>query len=148
MHRTDLPYRIVLSFDGSCKPNPGGRSTYGWAITNEKGALLAKGSGIVNSDHGNDNNQAEWGALVMGLEHLNTIENWNGILTIVGDSQLVIKQIGNIWSCKSPKLQVYYKRAKEILLGRRWRAIWIHRSSNQYCDFLACLVQKEYEDDV
>lgn len=138
MHRTDVPYELILTFDGSCRPNPGGRSTYGWSLDDKIGRQLSYGSGVLETKYETDNNQAEWGALVQGLEYVNTLQGWKGVLTILGDSQLVIKQVNGIWSCRSPRLLIYYSRAREILLGKKWRAIWIHRSDNRYCDFLAC----------
>ena len=48
------------------------------------------------------NNEAEYAALLMGLEWCvsNEIERLN----VYGDSMLIVKQVQGIWSCKSDRL--------------------------------------------
>lgn len=70
------------------------------------------------------NNQAEYKGLICGLENvldtlrtkqypLQTDERVS--LIVQGDSKLVIQQVRGAFECKSPKLQSYYRSAKELL---------------------------------
>src|SRR5438034_10996530 len=59
---------LVLNFDGSCWPNPGGTATWGFVLTGPVG-LDVRESGVAE-DLAPTNNVAEWAALWMGLSYL------------------------------------------------------------------------------
>ena len=82
------------------------------------------------------NNEAEYAALLMGLEW--SISNGIGRLNVYGDSMLIIKQVQGIWSCKSNRLASKLKEAKGLL--RKIKNVQIHyvgRAKNQLGDALA-----------
>jgi ribonuclease HI len=63
------------------------------------------------------NNQAEYQALIKGLELLKEIRA--DAVEIVGDSMLVINQLAGIYECRSEVLISYYERCMQLLKGFR-----------------------------
>jgi len=99
----------ILTFDGGCTPNPGKGSCAYKAVCRGSAHLEVKRSWPMKGNN-NTNNQAEWEALVTGLEEL-LDSNYNVTSIIVyGDSKLIIEQISGIYRVKSNKLRPYYNR--------------------------------------
>jgi ribonuclease HI len=63
------------------------------------------------------NNQAEFQALIKGLELLKEIRA--DAVEIFGDSMLVINQLAGIYECRSEVLISYYERCLQLLKGFR-----------------------------
>lgn len=84
----------TLNFDGSCKPNPG-EMTSGYIIKENDGAVAA--SETINGGYGTSN-LAEYYGLECGLKK--AIELGIKHIIIIGDSQLIIKQITGEWKAK------------------------------------------------
>jgi len=61
------------------------------------------------------NNQAEYQALVKGLELLKEVRA--DAIEIFGDSMLVINQLAGIYECRSEVLITYYERSIKLLRG-------------------------------
>jgi len=59
------------------------------------------------------NNQAEYQALIKGLELLNEVHA--DAVEIFGDSMLVINQLTGIYECRSEVLIAYYERCVQLL---------------------------------
>jgi hypothetical protein len=59
------------------------------------------------------NNQAEYEALLMGLQYLREAKAIS--VEIFGDSELVIKQLNGQYECRNDILRNYYEECKEIL---------------------------------
>lgn len=132
-----IPNKLKLYFDGSCAPqNPGGIAGYGWRIVTMDGNEVDKDCGEVCRGSGATNNIAEWGAVTNGLRYLKE-KKWSGELEILGDSQLVIKQLLGEYKVKKDTLIPYYKECMEILKNFQWKAIWIPREQNEECDRLS-----------
>lgn len=130
-----LPNKLDLYFDGSIKGgNPGGTASFAWRLLDENGEEVAKGNGIAMSGEFATNNIAEYAGVVAGLEYLRE-EDWNGDLTIYGDSELVINQLLKFYQCRKDTLIPYYKRAQAVLENiKNWDAKWIGRDKNSFCD--------------
>jgi ribonuclease HI len=132
-----LPNSLKLYFDGSCMPkNPGGVARYGWSITNWEGKRLISDSGEVCRGPEATCNLAEWNALAHALRYLEE-QNWTGKLEIMGDSQLVIRQITGAYKVSKDTLIPLFRECKELLEGINWTAKWIPRKQNQECDRLS-----------
>lgn len=138
---------LQLWFDGACEPiNPGGCATYGWVLKNESEHILAYGQGCIGIGDGMTNNVAEYTALIKGLEHLTTLQ-WNGYLSIFGDSQLVIHQITGAWHCHKLHLRrlrdVCLQLLNRLVVDQRPKLQWIPREENDEAD---ALTRRAYEE--
>ena len=106
----------TLVFDGGSLGNPGlGYGSY--EVVTPKGSLATE---QIQFGDGMTNNQAEFRALIVGLEALLQLTgNKADELTVAvrGDSQLVIRGLTGEWKVKHPGLQPLHRQAKE-LLGR------------------------------
>ena len=135
---------LILHFDGSCYPNPGGRASYGWHIDVEHAGSstdrLADGHGAV-TDNPTSNNIAEWRGLEAGLRWLSCWRSPVEHLTIVGDSQLVLNQLRGDWRCKKAHLGKLRDTCQKILseAGWEWTATWVPREQNAEADALAAI---------
>jgi len=79
--------------------------------------------------------------LILALEWLTkNYDISNSILTIKGDSQLVIKQLKGEYAVRAPNLQKLYSRSSKLLQKfKKWEAVWIPRTLNAKADELANL---------
>jgi ribonuclease HI len=110
----------TLVFDGGSLGNPGlGYGSY--EIVGPAGTVAAR-----RLEFGPDmtNNQAEFRALIAGLEELvqlTGIESGNLSLAVRGDSQLVIRGLTGEWKVKHPGLLPLHRQASELL--RRFASV-------------------------
>ena len=135
---------VTLYFDGAAEPNPG-LGTYGWILKRRDGKPIVHEKGALKGTR--TNNEAEYTALGTALRWLadgKLGEPVNDLL-IMGDSQLVIKQLSGNWKCNAEKLQPLRARCLELLktLNCPWKAVWIGRESNQDADALSRLAYEE-----
>jgi len=143
-----LPDTLNLYFDGGCQPkNPGGVATSGWFFTDEKGNLVAEGAKVV-ADGGSKatNNYAEYCALGLGIRHL-VDQEWKGkVLTIRGDSRLIVEQVAGNWKCKAEHLKPLLEKVHEHLdaleIEEGWSIHWVRRTQNGHAHTLA---EKAYQ---
>ena len=133
--------RLILHFDGSCWPNPGGVAKYGWIIEAEQGdgtvSPVATGKGPVRHEW-TSNNIAEWCGLRAALEWLSHYQIGVSRLTIVGDSQLVLCQLDGRWRCRKAHLAELQKECQCLLgrIGCPWQTRWVPRERNARADAL------------
>lgn len=97
-----------IYFDGGASPNPGKGSCAYKAISEKAGRVLTRSWAMEGND--NTNNQAEWEAVVSGLESVLELEKEITVMEIVGDSQLVIEQLAGRYNVNSERLIKYHKR--------------------------------------
>jgi ribonuclease HI len=129
-----MEYDYTVTFDGGADPNPG--KAYGsYHLKTRKGRQRLE-SRIQFGDN-MTNNQAEYLALIYGLEDLvDTISNAgkspeNYSLDIWGDSDLVIRQLKGEWKVKDDKLKLLYERASRLLQQfKAHRLSWHDRSNS------------------
>jgi ribonuclease HI len=93
--------RMRLFFDGASKQNPG-PSGAGWILLNEDDDALAFGWSYLGDS--STNNEAEYTALIRGLEHLVT-QSEPCTVSIFGDSKLVVEHVKGGWKCKAANLK-------------------------------------------
>lgn len=127
-------FDYTLTFDGGADPNPG--KAYGsYHLKTRKGRERLE-SRIQFGDN-MTNNQAEYLALIHGLEDLvRTIEKAGKSpssysVDVWGDSQLVIKQLKGEWKVKDEKILPLVERARN--LSRRFKQVnfsWHDRSNS------------------
>lgn len=137
---------VLLYFDGSCEPtNPGGLGTWGFVIRDIPGmeepvyanGVIEPGKSVMT------NNVAEYCAVGKALSWL--VENVRDTLTasdlllIVGDSQLVLKQLTGEWKCSADNLIPLKARCLELLRGLKCKCQTHHvkRDQNVLADALS-----------
>jgi ribonuclease HI len=129
-----LPYNISLVFDGGSRGNPG--PAYGSFLL--RGGPLPAGEPDRLSLGYGTNNEAEYQSLIFGLQALQErlisqeIDPRRVVLTIHGDSQLVLRQLSGEWKAKNPRMRGLRDQALALLatLGEvrfvredRWRIV-------------------------
>jgi ribonuclease HI len=122
----------VMKFDGCCNPNPGemGLGIVVWNEDDKKVMEISERAGFGT------NNQAEYRALIRGLEELSTI--YKGVVLVLGDSQLVIHQMNGQWDVRSKELRPLFTKAQE--LEKNFEKIsyqWLDREENKEADLLS-----------
>lgn len=136
--------QMTLWFDGGCWPNPGGVGTFGWWI-DVAGNEVAHGCGEACRGDEATNNVAEWVSLIDGLEWIARQNSRPSLLTIYGDSQLVIGALVEIRKCKASNLIPLRARAWELLddIGAEWEAWWQPRGENDRADELTNIARDQ-----
>jgi ribonuclease HI len=122
----------TLRFDGCCKPNPGDIGI-GVIVLNQEQEKVIQ---ISEKGGFGTNNQAEYMAIIRGLEELS--KTYSGDLLVQGDSQLVINQLKGEWKVKKQDLIPLYNKVKE--LEARFTNMeyeWIGRKENKEADLLS-----------
>ena len=127
----------VLNFDGSCEPNPGGRMGWGWRIIWADGTRQP-GSGARAAHRDNTVNVAEYTALIAGLTAY-VQAGGQGPLLVIGDSQLVIRQMTRQWAVKAANLRPLAEQgwAVERQIPGQVTFQWRPRAENTEADALA-----------
>jgi ribonuclease HI len=123
-----------LKFDGCSKGNPG-PSGAGAVIYKEDEEIWSKGFYVGDKE---TNNVAEYNGMIMGLSKAAELGIKN--LLVMGDSQLVIKQMKGKYKVKSPNMIELNSKAKNIS-GIFNKIIYehIYRKDNTRADELANL---------
>ena len=98
----------TLFFDGCSKSNPG-VSGAGAVIYNDGVEIYAEAVFVGERE---TNNIAEYTGMIIGMTE--AIRRNIRILSVKGDSQLVIKQMKGEYKVKSPNLLEIYKHAKSL----------------------------------
>ena len=132
MHQS-LKNQVVLTFHGGAIPNPG-KGACGYTITTPDGQIIEHGwtmPGITT------NNEAEYEALEEGLKRVISEFPTLKSLVVMGDSQLVIKQVTCEWTVRNTRLKEYQKRIVALTRGKlRVHYTHIPRELNGEADLL------------
>jgi ribonuclease HI len=123
---------FLLKTDGAARPNPGPAS-----VGIEIKSLDKKFAKEISRDIGHaTNNQAEYRALIMGLEEL--VELGATLVNIEMDSQLVVRQVNGQYRVKDKGLKPLYDRVLRLLDKLASYTIkYIPRNENKVADGLA-----------
>ncbi|HEV2520605.1 MAG TPA: ribonuclease HI [Thermoplasmata archaeon] len=142
---TVLPPIVTVHFDGACQPpRGGGVATYGFVI--EGAAFDQEEAGLAvppGSEHAT-NNVAEYTAAIRALEYLSG-RGYGGTVVMLGDSQLVIRQMTGEYEVRAPHLVAYHERLGSLV--RRFDEVrfeWIPRESNLRADALSKLALRDH----
>jgi ribonuclease HI len=118
--------KVTIYFDGSGHPNP--KSAI--VIANEKGEIIKKD--INFHPKGTTSNEAEYLGLIMALEEAKKMEDVESI-DIIGDSQLVVRQVNGLYKTQHPRLQKLNKKVISMLKelnNKNVQIKWTRRENN------------------
>ena len=139
---------LRVFFDGLCEPkNPGGVACYGFVVY-DKSAVgerkVFEGYGVA-AEPGPDSthNVAEYTGLIRSIEWVLANQTDKG-LEILGDSQLVIRQLTGEYKVRSPRVTPLHELAVSLLQAFEWTAKWIPREENTVADELSEKSYREY----
>jgi ribonuclease HI len=121
--------KIVISFDGGCKNNPG-PAAYAYMISFDDKKI--NGGGFFENS---TNNRAEWSGLLYALKDISkrfSLEELD--IEIFSDSELVVKQLLNVYKVKDGELKKIYEEVKSILSKvKSFRIEHVPRDKNKEC---------------
>jgi len=123
---------LVLSTDGASRGNPG-LSGAGVLIASDDGTPIVEKAVFLGTG---TNNQAEYRALLIGLEELQKLAPAK--VTIRMDSELIVRQLNGQYRVRSPDLAPLFRQAQELikLLGEV-QIVHVPRGENKAADRLA-----------
>jgi len=124
--------RLIVEADGGSRGNPG-PAGYGAVIsdagTGEVLAEICDGLGTAT------NNVAEYRALLLGLERAR--ELGASEVDVIGDSELIAKQVQGIYKVKHRAMRPLHLEAMAALRGfERWSIKTVPRAQNAQADAL------------
>ena len=124
--------RFTINFDGGARPNPG-PAAIGVVLRDADGKVVeAVGEKIGEAT----NNIAEYRALLRGIEL--AVEHGATDLEVIGDSQLVVRQIEGAYKVKKPQLKPLHEQALSALAELdNWEIRHVMREENAAADDLA-----------
>ena len=123
--------KLVINVDGGARGNPGPAAV---------GVVVRDEAGRVIEDHGvrigdATNNVAEYKALLLGIER--AIELGATDLELIGDSELVVKQVQGKYKVKNAGIKPLHAEAKAQLARiPNWQISHVRREMNSEADSL------------
>jgi ribonuclease HI len=123
--------KLVLHVDGGARGNPG-PAAIGIVISQPDGTVvdeLAERIGMAS------NNVAEYRAVLRALERAG--ELGADEIEIIGDSELIARQLNGVYKVKHPAMKPLYEQARAALAGfGQWRFRTVPRAQNAHADAL------------
>ena len=123
--------KLVVHVDGGARGNPG-PAAIGVVISRTDGSVvdeLAERIGVAT------NNVAEYRAVLRGLERAAALGARE--IELVGDSELVVRQLNGVYKVKHPAMHELYVQAVAALRRfDRWSIRTVPRSENAHADML------------
>jgi ribonuclease HI len=123
--------RLTVNVDGGARGNPGPAAI---------GVVVRDGEGEVLEERGErigtaTNNVAEYRALLLGIER--AAELGAGELELIGDSELIVRQVKGEYKVKDAALRELHGQAQRALRGfDRWSIRHVRREQNAEADRL------------
>jgi len=123
--------KLVVNVDGGARGNPGPAAI---------AAVIQGDGGEVLAEHGErigraTNNVAEYRALLLGIERAAALGASE--LELVGDSELVVRQVKGEYKVKDATMRELHGQVKEALRGfERWSIRHVRREHNAEADRL------------
>lgn len=125
--------KAVLNFDGESSPRKKDRAHANFYIVLENNSIE---TGTKELAPDSTNNYAEYFGLIYGLER--ALELGVTVISIRGDSQLIVNQVTGRYRVKKDTLQVLHKMVHELLSRfESWSIEWIPREENTDADGLS-----------
>ncbi|RZH66687.1 ribonuclease HI [Natrinema altunense] len=122
--------RAHVYFDGGSRGNPG-PAAIGWVIVTGDGIVAEGGETIGTAT----NNQAEYEALIMGLEAARDYDYDE--VHVRGDSELIVKQVRGEYDTNDPDLREKRVTVRELLREfDEWTLEYVPREVNDRADGL------------
>ena len=123
--------KVVLHVDGGARGNPG-PAAIGVVVSDAEGRLLEEVAEAIGET---TNNVAEYRALLRGLERAHALGADE--VEVVGDSELVAKQVTGQYKVKHAGLKPLHAQALQALAGfARWHVRTVPRAQNAAADAL------------
>ena len=123
--------RLVVHVDGGSRGNPGPAAVAAIVTTPDGTVLEARGEAIGEAT----NNVAEYRALLLGIE----LARKHGAteVALIGDSQLVVRQVLGDYRVKDEGLKPLHAQVKAALAGfDGWTIRDVRRTDNEAADSL------------
>lgn len=123
---------VKLFVDGASRGNPGAAGAgivifLGGALLHKDGFYLGRGT----------NNEAEYWALLLGVQKVIDLGLLEHRLFIFSDSQLLVRQITGDYRVKNPGLKRLFLQVKDVLSGFDYTIVHILREYNKEADAMA-----------
>lgn len=128
---------LTVHFDGACESGRGGGIAT-WAFTVQGGGLDHEDSGLAAEPGSaqSTNNVAEYTGAIRALEYLRD-RGYHGPVRLVGDSELVIRQLKGEYRVRHPNLRPLNQHLVALISGfASVEPIWVRREENQRADEL------------
>lgn len=124
--------KIIIHSDGGARGNPG-PSGIGVVLNDESGGVIAEISRYLGET---TNNQAEYKALIAGLEKAKDLEAEEVACYL--DSELVVKQLNHEYKVKSADLAPLFLKVHNLSLSfKKISYTHVRREQNKIADRLA-----------
>ena len=122
--------RVVVNVDGGARGNPGPAAIAAVISTPDGEILEAHGEPIGEAT----NNVAEYRALLLGIERARALGATE--VELVGDSELIVRQVLGEYRVKDPGLRPLHARVIAALEGLDWSIRHVRREQNEAADLL------------
>jgi ribonuclease HI len=123
--------RLVVNVDGGARGNPGPAAVAAVVATPDGEVVQSRGELIGRAT----NNVAEYRALLLGIELARALGA--GEVDLVGDSELVVKQVKGEYRVKDQGLRPLHAEVRQALEGfERWSIRHVRREQNAAADRL------------
>ncbi|HEY3865561.1 MAG TPA: ribonuclease HI family protein [Solirubrobacteraceae bacterium] len=123
--------KVIVHVDGGARGNPGPAAA-ACVISSPTGEVLGEHAQLLGSV---TNNVAEYRALLLGLERAR--ELGASEIEVVGDSELIAKQVQGLYKVKHEAMKPLHREALVALKGfERWSIRTVPRAQNAHADAL------------
>ena len=122
--------KLVVNVDGGARGNPG-PAAIGVVVSDPDGNVLEEISEPIGVA---TNNVAEYRAVLRGVQTARAFGADE--LELVGDSELVARQLSGAYRVKNAALKPLHEEALGGLRGLRWRIRTVPREQNARADYL------------
>jgi ribonuclease HI len=123
--------RVVVHVDGGARGNPGPAAAAA-VVSTPDGETLAERTELLGQQ---TNNVAEYRALLLGLATARELGAEE--VEVIGDSELVAKQLTGAYKVKHPAMKPLHAASLEALRGfRGWTIRTVPRAQNAHADAL------------
>jgi len=123
--------KVIVHVDGGARGNPGPAAA-ACVISSPDGEILAEHAELLGTQ---TNNVAEYRALLLGLSCARELRA--GEIEVVGDSELIAKQVQGLYKVKHPAMRPLYLDAMKALKGfDSWSIRTVPRAENERADAL------------
>ena len=123
--------RLVVNVDGGARGNPGPAAAAAVASTPDGEVVAERGELIGNAT----NNVAEYHAMLLGIQLARELEASE--LELVGDSELIVRQLRGDYKVKQEHLRPLHARTlKELMDFDAWSVRHVRREQNVRADEL------------
>jgi ribonuclease HI len=123
--------KVIVHVDGGARGNPGSAAA-ACVITSPEGVLLGEHAQLLGTA---TNNVAEYRALLLGLQRAR--ELGASEIDVVGDSELIAKQVNGLFKVKHEAMKPLHREAMAALEQfERWSIRTVPREQNEHADAL------------